>query len=96
MSKIIPERIREARESVGLTDVTFADAIGVTRQSVGNYDTGVVSPRGDVFSKIIAVTRQPPAFFTTSRKHSAPQFQTPTAQSQANATSGSPSYRAPT
>jgi Zn-dependent peptidase ImmA (M78 family)/transcriptional regulator with XRE-family HTH domain len=78
MSKIIPERIREARESVGLTDVTFADAIGVTRQSVGNYDTGVVSPRGDVFSKIIAVTRQPPAFFTTSRKHSAPQFQTPT------------------
>ncbi|MGY4285057.1 transcriptional regulator with XRE-family HTH domain [Bradyrhizobium sp. LM2.7] len=28
MSKIIPERIREARESVGMTDDQFADAIG--------------------------------------------------------------------
>ena len=78
MSKIIPERIREARESVGMTDDQFADAIGVSRQSVGTYETGAVSPRGDVFSKIIAVTRQPPAFFTTPRKHNAARFHTPT------------------
>ncbi len=78
MSKIIPERIREARESVGMTDDQFADAIGVSRQSVGTYETGAVSPRGDVFSKIIAVTRQPPAFFTTPRRHNAERFRTPT------------------
>src|ERR1700687_4185351 len=78
MSKIIPERIREARESVGMTDDQFADAIGVSRQSVGTYETGAVSPRGEVFSKIIALTRQPPAFFTTPRKHNASRFRTPT------------------
>lgn len=77
MSKIIPERIREAREAVGMTDDEFADAIGVSRASVGTYETGAVSPRGDVFSKIIAVTRQPPAFFTTQRKYSG-DFRTPT------------------
>src|SRR5450631_3847435 len=78
MSKIIPERIREARESVGMTDEQFADAIGVSRQSVGTYETGAFSPRGDVFRKIIAVTHQPPAFFTAPRKHNAERFLTPT------------------
>src|SRR5262249_20535048 len=77
MSKIIPERIREARESVGLTDEQFADQIGVTRQAVGAYETGAASPRGDVFSKIIAVTHQPPAFFTTARKRNAERFRMP-------------------
>ena len=77
-ARIIPERIREARESVGMSDEQFADAIGVTRQSVGTYETRAFAPRGDVFSKIIAVTRQPPGFFTTPRKHTAEQFLTPT------------------
>jgi Zn-dependent peptidase ImmA (M78 family)/transcriptional regulator with XRE-family HTH domain len=77
MSKIIPERIREARESVGLTDEQFADQIGVTRQAVGTYETGAASPRADVFSRIIAVTRQPPAFFTTARNRNAERFRMP-------------------
>ena len=77
-AKIIPERIREARESVGMTDGQFADAIGVSRQAVGTYETGAFTPRGDVFSKIIAITRQPPGFFTTQRKHNAERFLTPT------------------
>src|ERR1700733_15292309 len=77
-AKIIPERVREARESVGMTDEQFADAIGVTRQAVGTYETGAFSPRGGVFSKIISTTQQPPAFFTTPRKHNAERFQTPT------------------
>jgi Zn-dependent peptidase ImmA (M78 family)/transcriptional regulator with XRE-family HTH domain len=76
-SRIIPERIREAREAVGLTDEQFAEQIGVTRQAVGAYETGVASPRGDVFSRIIAVTRQPPAFFTTARKRNAERFRMP-------------------
>jgi Zn-dependent peptidase ImmA (M78 family)/DNA-binding XRE family transcriptional regulator len=77
-AKIIPERIREARESVGMTDEQFADAIGVSRQSVGTYETGAFAPRGDVFSKIIAVTQQPPAFFTAPRKHNLERFLAPT------------------
>jgi Zn-dependent peptidase ImmA (M78 family)/DNA-binding XRE family transcriptional regulator len=77
MPEIIPERIREARESVGLTDEQFADAIGVSRQSIGHYETGISSPRGDVFSKIIAITKQPPSFFTAVRKKSAERFRMP-------------------
>jgi Zn-dependent peptidase ImmA (M78 family)/transcriptional regulator with XRE-family HTH domain len=77
-ARIIPERIREARESVSMTDEQFADAIGVSRQSVGTYETGAFAPRGDVFSKIIAVTRQPPGFFIAPRKHTAERFLTPT------------------
>jgi Zn-dependent peptidase ImmA (M78 family)/DNA-binding XRE family transcriptional regulator len=77
MSKIIPERIREARESVGLTDEQFAEIIGVTRQAVGSYETGAAAPRGEVFSKIIAATGQPPAFFTGTRKWSAGRFRMP-------------------
>src|SRR5689334_14298696 len=76
-SRIIPERIREAREAVGLTDEQFAERIGVSRQAVGSYETGVASPRGEVFSRIIAVTRQAPAFFTTSRKRNAERFRMP-------------------
>ena len=44
------------RVDEGTTAEQFADAIGVTRQSVGTYETGAFAPRGDVFSKIIAVT----------------------------------------
>ena len=51
-ARIIPERIREARESVGMTDEQFAEAIGVSRQSVGTYETGAFAPRGDVFTAV--------------------------------------------
>jgi Zn-dependent peptidase ImmA (M78 family)/transcriptional regulator with XRE-family HTH domain len=77
MSRIIPERIREAREAAGLTDEQFADLIGVSRQSVGFYETGATSPKGEVFGKIIAVTRQPPTFFTVERRRSAERFRMP-------------------
>ena len=53
-----------------MSDEQFADAIGVTRQSVGTYETRAFAPRGDVFSKIIAVTRQPPGF--SQRRASTP------------------------
>jgi Zn-dependent peptidase ImmA (M78 family)/DNA-binding XRE family transcriptional regulator len=77
MLRIIPERIREAREAAGLTDEHFAELIGVSRQSVGFYETGASAPRGEVFSKIIAVTRQPPTFFTVERKRSGDKFRMP-------------------
>ena len=77
MARIIPERIREARESVGLTDEQFAEAIGVTRQSVGNYESGVSTPRGETFGLIVSTTRQPPAFFTSERRIGAERFRMP-------------------
>ncbi|MDO8879061.1 MAG: XRE family transcriptional regulator [Pseudolabrys sp.] len=68
LPKPIPERIREARESRGLTPDEFAEALDVSRQAVAQYETGQASPSGEVLSKIIAITAQPPLFFTTPRE----------------------------
>jgi Zn-dependent peptidase ImmA (M78 family)/transcriptional regulator with XRE-family HTH domain len=75
--RIVPERIREAREARGLTAEKFADELEVTRQSVGQYEAGQIRPSAEVMSKIIAVTRQPPAFFTAKRVCSSEGFGTP-------------------
>ena len=75
--RIVPEKIREAREATGLTDEQFAEAIGVSRGAVGHYETGLSVPRGDVFAKIIAATGQPPSFFVTPRKRLASRFRMP-------------------
>ncbi|GBE43306.1 helix-turn-helix protein [bacterium BMS3Bbin10] len=75
--KIIPERIREARESTGLTDDQFAEAIDVTRGAVGHYETGQTSPRGEVLARIISVTGLPPSFFTKVRGRSVTRFRMP-------------------
>jgi Zn-dependent peptidase ImmA (M78 family)/DNA-binding XRE family transcriptional regulator len=73
--RIVPERIREAREAGGYSVETFADLLGVTRQAVGQYETGKISPSAEAMSKIIGLTKQPPAFFTTER--SARDYGTP-------------------
>lgn len=71
LPRILPERIREAREARGYTAETFADVLGITRQSVGQYETGLISPGADVMSSIISLTEQPLSFFTTARARTA-------------------------
>lgn len=63
-AKPIPERIREAREARGLSGESFAEAIGVSRQAVAQFETGQTSPGGETMSRIIAETGQPISFFT--------------------------------
>lgn len=63
-AKPIPERIREAREARGLSGEGFAEAIGVSRQAVAQFETGQTTPGGETMSKIIAETGQPISFFT--------------------------------
>src|SRR3954469_8065634 len=70
LSKPIPERIREAREARGLQLETFAEALGVTKQAVARYESGLASPSGEVMRKIIGTTGQPLAFFTSARSRS--------------------------
>lgn len=62
--KPIPERIREAREARGLSGEVFAEAIGVSRQAVAQFETGQASPGGGTMARIIAETGQPISFFT--------------------------------
>lgn len=65
LSKLIPERIKEAREARGLTPDNFSELLDVSPQAIAQYETGQISPSGEVLAKIIAVTAQPPAFFVT-------------------------------
>ncbi len=64
-AKPIPERIREAREARGLSGEALAEAIGVSRQAVAQFETGQASPAGETMSRIIGTTGQPISFFTT-------------------------------
>lgn len=65
-ARLIPERIKEAREARGLTLEAFAEALGVTRQAVAQYENGQIAPSGDVLGTIIARTAQPLSFFTSA------------------------------
>jgi transcriptional regulator with XRE-family HTH domain len=65
--RIIPERIREAREAAGLTMEQFAEKLGVSKQAVGQYEVGQITPGAPAMSSIIAITGQPPSFFTAVR-----------------------------
>jgi len=64
-AKLIPERIKEAREGRGFTLEAFAEALDVSRQAVAQYENGQISPSGEILSKIIVATAQPLSFFTT-------------------------------
>jgi Zn-dependent peptidase ImmA (M78 family)/transcriptional regulator with XRE-family HTH domain len=61
----IPERIKEAREARGYSLDAFAEALQITRQGAAQYETGHIAPSSDVMSRIVGLTAQPPAFFTT-------------------------------
>jgi Zn-dependent peptidase ImmA (M78 family)/DNA-binding XRE family transcriptional regulator len=71
LPRVIPERIREAREARGFQLEPFAEMLGVTKQAVARYESGLIGPSGEVMRKIISVTAQPPDFFVTPRQRAA-------------------------
>ncbi len=76
-ARVVPERIREAREARGLTMEEFAERVGVSKQAVGQFEAGQTAPGAQTMSRIIAVTEQPPSFFTAERTRAAEGFGTP-------------------
>lgn len=69
LPKMIPMRIKEAREASDFSVDSFAEHLGVTRQTIAQYETGQTTPSGEVMSRIIALTGQPPSYFVTVRNH---------------------------
>lgn len=45
---LTPDQRRVLREAAGLTQQELADAIGVTRTAIGNYEAGIRTPQGRV------------------------------------------------
>lgn len=56
-------RLREAREARGLTAIALAEILGVTRQSVSQYESGEVTPGPDVMHRILSTLGFPPSFY---------------------------------
>ncbi|NLU09465.1 MAG: ImmA/IrrE family metallo-endopeptidase [Tepidanaerobacter acetatoxydans] len=60
---IVPGRLRQARIIRGLTMQELADAIGVTRQSVSQYELGQSNPSPAVLRRILITLNFPRGFF---------------------------------
>lgn len=70
MPRLLPARLREAREAKELSMADLGDAIGLTRQAISLYESGEREPEPETLMKIIGVLEQPIAFFTTERPRS--------------------------
>jgi Zn-dependent peptidase ImmA (M78 family)/transcriptional regulator with XRE-family HTH domain len=68
--RLMPARLREARESKELSMADLGDAIGLTRQAISFYESGEREPDPEMLMKIIGVLEQPISFFTTERPRS--------------------------
>ena len=46
------QRLKERRESLGLSQVELAKNLGITKAAVSNYENGVSTPRADILFKV--------------------------------------------
>lgn len=65
--QVIPQRVKEAREALELTMEELGDLIGVKRQTISNYESGMRSPEPEILMKLVEMLEQPLVFFTTNR-----------------------------
>jgi len=61
--KFVGARLKEAREARGLTAISLAEIVGVSRQAISQYEHGSVSPHPEVMRKIAATVNLPFDFF---------------------------------
>lgn len=53
----VGSRMKERRESLGLTQVQLADMLGVTKGAIGNYETDANSPKASILYKVFEVLK---------------------------------------
>ena len=56
-------RLREAREGRGLTAMSLAELLGITRSAISYYEKGTTSPQPDVMERIATTLNLKPEFF---------------------------------
>ena len=66
-SRFVGARLREAREARGLTAISLADLIGVSRLAVSQYEYGPQSPSPETMARITQVLNVPLRFFIEVR-----------------------------
>lgn len=55
-------RLRQARERLGLTQGELAKRLGCTKSAIGNYENGVSSPKEEILLKLFDVLEVDPNF----------------------------------
>lgn len=55
-------RLRQAREQLGLTQGELAKRLGCTKSAIGNYENGVSSPKEEILLKLFDVLEVDPNF----------------------------------
>lgn len=77
-SKLVPQRIKEAREYCRLSVVELADKIDKTRQAVSQFENGTTNPTPEILNRIATATEFPVQyFFKEKRPKSAATSQIP-------------------
>lgn len=63
--QFIGERLREAREARGMTQITLAELLGISNRAVSQYEKGLASPHPDIMKIIPDKLTLPSQFFFT-------------------------------
>lgn len=50
-------RMRERRESLGLKQSELGELLGITGSAIGNYETGISSPKADILYRVFDVLK---------------------------------------
>ena len=67
-SGFIGDRLREGREARGITAISLASIVGISRAAISQYEQGVQSPRPEIMERICNTLRLPEGFFVSSRE----------------------------
>lgn len=62
----VGDRLRGAREARGLTAISLAEIVSVSRQAISQYERGDGTPRPDVLERLASTLNLPPRFFFLS------------------------------
>jgi len=52
-ASVVPERLKEARMARGYTMTELADAVGVSRQAISQYELGHITPSGGILARLV-------------------------------------------
>lgn len=67
-AKLVPQRIKEAREYCRLSVVELADRLDKTRQAVSQFENGTTNPTPEILAKIAEVTGFPIQYFSKAKR----------------------------
>lgn len=56
------EQLRRRREELGISRAELADRLGITRSAVGNYETGVSTPKEDILLQLFNALQVEPNY----------------------------------